>query len=259
MDYEEILYKVTEGIAIVTLNRPEKLNRLTNRAMLELINALEEAKADEEVKVIVLTAAGDKAFCAGADIGEFQNLTPVESREKNDLYGRLIKVFPTLGKPCIAAVQGLALAGGCGLAISADITIASEDAKLGVPEIKAGLWSMMASAILRRVVGRKKALELLLTGDIIEAREAERIGLVNKVVPKEDLESTVMQFARTLTEKSSVILKLGRDAFYSTEDMEFTKALDYLRDMAAFLNSTEDSKEGIKAFLEKRKPIWRGK
>ena len=113
MDYEEILYKVTERIAIITLNRPEKLNRLTNKTMLELISALEEAKTDGDVKVIVITASGEKAFCAGADISEFQNLTPVESREKNDLYGRLIKAFPKLGKPCITAVQGLALAGGC--------------------------------------------------------------------------------------------------------------------------------------------------
>jgi len=259
VSYEEILYEIKDGIAKVVLNRPEILNRLTNRAMLELIDALDSAKNSEEVRVIIITAAGDKAFCAGADIGEFKGLIASESREKNDLYGKLIKLFPALGKPCIVAVNGLALAGGCGLAISADITIASENAKLGVPEIKAGLWSMMASAILRRVVGRKKAMELLLTGDMVDAHEAERIGMVNKVVPKDKLQETAWQMASNLVDKSAVIIKYGRDAFYSTEDMELLKAIDYLRDAAALSFVTEDSREGVAAFLEKRKPVWKGK
>lgn len=252
VDYEEIVYEVKNRIARVTLNRPEKLNRLTNKMMLELVHALENAKEDREVRVVVVDAAGHRAFCAGADLSEFEGLSAVQSRDKNDLYCRLCKAFPALGKPCIAAVDGLALAGGCGLAIATDITIASTNARFGVPEIKVGLWSMMVSAMLRRTVGRKRALELLLSGDVIDAREAERIGLINKVVPREELEETVERLARDLAEKSPVILKFGRDAFYSTEDMEFSKALDYLREMAALLAVTTDSQEGIAAFLEKR-------
>ena len=259
MGYEEIIYQVKDRIAKITLNRPEELNRLTNKMMLELLDSLGKARDDKEIRVIIISATGDRAFCAGADISEFKELTAAESREKNDLYGRLCKIFPTLGKPCITAVSGLAVAGGCGLAISADITIASEDAKFGVPEIKAGLWSMMASAILRRTVGRKRALELLFTGDIIDAHEALRIGLINKVVPHGALENEAMQFANTLADKSPVILRFGRDAFYRSEDMEFDSALDYLREMASLLNGTEDSKEGVAAFLEKRKPVWTGR
>ena len=164
-----------------------------------------------------------------------------------------------MGKPSIAAVNGLALAGGCGLAIYPDFTIASEKAKFGLPEINVGLWSCMVSASLPRILGRKKAIEVLLTGDMIDAQEAERIGLVNRVVPHDQLEGTVMDLARKLSKKSPLVMGLGRNSFYTMLDMEFDKALTYLLDVLALIMSTEDFQEGLAAFTEKRKPVWKNR
>jgi len=153
----------------------------------------------------------------------------------------------------------MALAGGCGLAVYPDITIASEKAKFGLPEINVGLWSCMVSAFLPRVLGSKKALELLLTGDMIDAKEAERIGLVNRVVPHEKLEETVLDMAHKLSEKSPVVTGLGRDSFYTMLNMDYNKALVYLLDVLALIMSSEDCKEGLTAFMEKRKPVWKNR
>ncbi|MFH0897420.1 MAG: enoyl-CoA hydratase/isomerase family protein [Candidatus Bathyarchaeota archaeon] len=259
MNYKEIVYEVKDNICTITLNTPEKHNRLTKNGMRELISALETAKDDGEVRVIILTGAGDKAFCAGAEISEYKGLNIAQIRDKNAAYCKLCKTFTTLGKPCIAAVNGYALAGGCGLAILPDITIASENAKIGVPAAKIGMMDMMVSAGLRRAVGRKKALEMLLFGDMIDAHEAERIGLFNKVVPAGKLTEEVMKMAHRITEESPIALKLGLEAFYTSEDMENYKALDYLCEMAAMMTRTEDSQEGVLAFFEKRKPVWKGK
>jgi len=153
----------------------------------------------------------------------------------------------------------VALAGGCGLAIYPDITIASEDAKFGTPEINVGVWPMMVSASLLRAVGRKKALEMMFTGDIIDASEAERIGLVNKVVPNDQLERSAVDLANRLKEKSPAIMKLGRDTFYTMMDMEFNQAVEYLKEMIVVLLGTEDAQEGCKAFVERRQPKWKGR
>lgn len=259
MTYKNIFYEVKEKVAWITLNQPEKRNPLSNLTMRELIDALEKAKAEGGASVIVITGAGEKAFCAGADIGEFRGNTVPENREQYGLYARLCLTFPALGKPSIAAVNGLALAGGCGLALYPDITIASEKARFGVPEITVGVWPMMVSASLYRAVGRKKALELMCTGEMIDAHEALRIGLVNRVVPPDQLQSSVMDLAEKLKSKSPVILKLGLDAFYTMADLEYSKAVIYLREMVALLLNTEDAQEGVTAFVEKRKPVWKGK
>jgi enoyl-CoA hydratase/carnithine racemase len=241
------------------LNQPEKRNPLSRQTLKEIIEALEKSKNDPEVKVVVITGAGDKAFCAGADINEFKGDTTLKNREQYGLYAKLCLTFPSLGKPSIAAVNGLALAGGCGLAIYPDITIASENARFGVPEINVGVWSMMVSASLIRVIGRKKTLELMCTGETIDANEAHRIGLVNRVVPLEELEGIVAELAEKFKSKSSSIMKLGLESFYTMADMDFTKAVMYLREMVVLLLNTEDAQEGVKAFLEKRKPIWKGR
>jgi enoyl-CoA hydratase/carnithine racemase len=259
MNYKEILYEVKDNIAKITLNRPDLRNRISSKTIGEIINSLEKAKDDDEVRVVIITGAGDKAFCAGADINEFQARPAIEHRKVYDAYAKLCKVFTGLGKPSIAAVNGLALAGGLGLAVYPDITIASEKARFATPEINVGVWPMMVSATLRRIIGRKKTLELMFSGDVIDAREAERIGLVNKVVPPDELEETVMELANKLRSKSPAVLKLGRDAYYAMEDMAFAEAVDYLRDMIVILLSTEDAQEGVKAFLEKRTPVWKGK
>lgn len=259
MAYKDVLYQTEDGIARVTLNNPEKLNRLSIETMTEVVGALNEAKNDDSVRVIVVQAAGDKAFCAGANLADFQGHTPVESREVFRAFANLSKVFVDLGKPSIAAVNGMALAGGCGLAIYPDITIASDRAKFGLPEINVGIWSCMVSASLPQMLGRKKALELLMTGDMIDAAEAKEIGLVNHVVPHEKLDETVSDFARKLSKKCPAVMRLGRDSFYNMLDMEFDKALEYLLDVLAIVMSTEDHKEGVAAFLEKRKPVWKNK
>jgi len=259
MLFENILYEVKENVAKITLNQPDKRNPLSRQTLKEILEALDRSRNDTEVRVIVITGAGDKAFCAGADINEFRGNTVLENREQYGLYANLCLTFSSLGKPSIAAVNGLALAGGCGLAIYPDITIASENARFGVPEINVGVWSMMVSASLLRAVGRKKALELMCTGEMIDAYEAQRIGLVNRVVPADKLENTTMDMAEKFKHKSPAIMKLGLDAFYTMADMDLQKAVMYLREMVALLLNTEDSQEGVTAFLEKRKPKWKGK
>lgn len=258
MKYEHILYEVEDRVATIQLNQPEKRNRLSNKMLWEIVDALEKARDDDEVGVIVLTSTGEEAFCAGADIREFIGNSNLENREQYKAYARLCTVFSTLGKPSIAAVRGWALAGGCGLAIYPDMTIASEDAKFATPEINVGVWPMMVSVSLFRAVGRKKALELMFTGDIIDAREAERIGLVNKVVPNDRLEKATTDLANKLKKKSPAIMKLGRDSFYTMMDMEFDKAVEYMKEMIVVLLGTEDAQEGCKAFVEKRQPQWKG-
>jgi len=259
MVYKNILYELSDGVAWITLNQPERRNPLSTQTMKEIIDALMKSKEDDKVRVIVITGAGDKAFCAGADINEFRGNTALENREQYGLYAKLCLAFPSLGKPSIAAVNGLALAGGLGLALYPDITIASEGAKFGVPEINVGVWPMMVSVSLFRAVGRKKALELMCTGDFIDAREAERIGLVNRVVPSNQLRGAVSELTEKLKGKSPSIMKLGLDAFYTMVDMEFSNAIMYLREMIVLLLNTEDAQEGVMAFLEKRKPNWKGK
>ena len=257
--YQNILYTVEDGIARLTLNNPEKLNRLSIEAMKEIVSALRGAKRDDTARVILIQAAGDKAFCAGANLQDFQGLNTVEARRVFRSFAELSSVFLDLGKPSIAAVDGLALAGGCGLAIYPDITLASERAKFGLPEINVGLWSCMVSASLPRILGTKKALELLLTGDMIDAGEAERIGLVNRVVPHEKLQQTAMDLARKLSQKSSVIMGLGRDSFYTMLGMEYKAALNYLLEALVVIMGSDDCKEGLTAFVEKRKPVWKNR
>jgi enoyl-CoA hydratase/carnithine racemase len=258
MKYNEILYHVEDGIAKITLNIPEKMNRLSISTMKEIISALDVAKKDGSVRVILIGAVGE-AFCAGANLGDFKAHTVIEGRNLFKTFAELSKKFIDLGKPSIAAVNGLALAGGFGLAIYPDITVASDRAKFGLPEINVGLWSCMVSASLPRILGRKKALELLLTGDLIDAKEAEKIGLINRVVPHDQLEETVMDLSRKLCKKSPLVMDLGRNSYYTMLDMEFNKAITYLLDVLALIMSTEDSQEGVTAFLEKRTPIWKNK
>jgi enoyl-CoA hydratase len=259
MKFNDILYGIDDGIAGVTLNIPEKMNRISIETMKEVVAALNMAKEDDSVRVIVIQAAGDKAFCAGANLSDFSGLSPVESRDVFRAFADLSRVFVDLGKPSIAAVNGLALAGGFGLAIYPDITIASERAKFGLPEINVGIWSCMVSASLPWIVGRKKALELLATGEMIDAREAERIGLINRVVPHGELKQAVTDMAQKLKEKSPAVMRLGRDSYYTMLGMDSDKALEYLLDILALIMSTEDHKEGLAAFLEKRKPVWKNR
>ena len=257
MTYQRILYSVQDSIATITLNEPEKMNRLSFQLMTETIQALKAADSDEKVRVIIITGTGEKAFCAGANLDEFDTNSVVGAKRFTDMYAELPKTFNSLRKPSIAMVNGVALAGGCGLAMYPTFSIASETATFGVPEINVGIWSMIVMATLFRTVPRKKTLELLCTGDLISAHEAERIGMINRAVPREELEAEVMSLTEKLKSKSAFTLAFGLEAFHTAADMDFLKAVSYLSAMSSIVVASEEAAEGINAFREKRAPRWK--
>jgi len=256
MTYETILYNVEDRIARVTINQADKMNRLSNQVLLEVIRAVEQADRDDNVKVVIITGAGEKAFCAGADLAAIAHDSAFKSRENLTLYAGLCRAFYKLKKPSIAQIRGLALAGGCGLAMLPTFSIASNQARFGLPEINVGMWPMMVMATLFRTVGKKKAMELICLGEIIDAYEAEKCGMITRVVEDRQLENAVHELAGKLREKSGAIFRLGFEAYQTAMDMEYEKALFFLRDVAAILTNAPDSMEGTKAFVEKRKPKW---
>lgn len=260
MTMQPVLVEKHNGVATVILNRPDARNALNKALVAELARALEAMDQDPEVKVLVLRGAGDRAFCAGADLKEVLGHTSIfEYREH---FGGMVTVFERmtrLSKPVIAAVHGYALAGGCGLAAACDLVIASEEAVFGLPEIKLGLLPLMVMAPIFRSVTRKKGLAMVLTGEQISARQAEGMGLVTLVVPKVQLDETVREMAERMAGLSPTALALAKEAFYTMTDMEYTKSLRYLRELITITSLTEDVKEGIAAFYEKRAPRWQGR
>ena len=258
-EFQNIRFERSGPRADLIINRPEKRNALNAATIAELYHAFEVCKTDPVVRVVVLSGAGDKAFCAGADLAEnLQTMNEYLRLVQRENFTGLFKIIPGLGKPVIGQIQGLALAGGCGLAASCDFVIASEAARFGTPEVNVGLFPMMVSAILLRNLGRKKAYDLMFTGRQIDAHEAERIGLVTRVVPAERLQAEVDVLAADLASKSPAVLKLGKDAVLKADQMPFNEALDYLSTMLSMNFLTEDAREGMTAFLEKRPPEWKG-
>jgi enoyl-CoA hydratase/carnithine racemase len=252
------LTTTADGVARLTLNRPERRNALSWSLIAELRDALAAAKADDAVRVVVITGAGDKAFCAGADLGGMaEGATFLDLHEGRGGLKDLFLELYALGKPTIARVFGYALAGGMGLALACDLVIASDDAQFGTPEIDVGLWPYMITVPLMRSMPPKKALELMLTGRRIDAAEADRIGFLTRVVPVAELDAAVDELAATLAAKPASIVKLGRDSFYEVWDRAAADALAHLHPLLTLTTLTEESKEGLAAFAEKRPPRWR--
>jgi enoyl-CoA hydratase/carnithine racemase len=209
---------------------------------------------------VILTGAGDRALCAGADLSSFDGGTSdLERYRSRDLFVELFVLMASLGKPIVGRINGHALAGGLGLACSCDILVAVDTATFGTPEINVGIWPMMIQAILARNIPRKVLLEMEMLGDRWTALQLQSVGVVNRVVPREQLDGTVNEIADKLARKSPVAMRLGRDSFYRQQDMEFSAALAYLHGQFLLVSATEDAKEGIRAFFEKREPDFKGK
>lgn len=258
MAYEALLYEVGGGVARITINRPEKRNSLSWMVMGELRAALDAVRSDDNVRVVVLTGAGDRAFCAGADLSGMA--AGAGFAELHDARGEMPKLFRQmweLGKPIIARVFGYCLAGGFGLALACDFIVAGDDSVFGTPEIDLGIWPYMITVPMRHAMAPKKALELMMTGRRVDATEAERIGFVNQVVAADALDATVDELASTLAAKPPTAMRLGRDSFYGTWDHAAAEALPLLHALLTVTASTEEAAEGLAAFAEKRPPGWR--
>lgn len=256
----EVLYAVDGAVARVTINRAERRNSMSYGVMRGLREAVAAARADDAVRVVVLTGAGDRAFCAGADLGGIaDNAGAAGAHDGRGQLADLFRELWALGKPTIARVRGYALAGGFGLALACDFVIAADDAQFGTPEVNVGLWPYMITVPMLRSMPAKTVLELQMTGRRVDAAEAERIGFVTQVVPVDDLDAAVDDLAATLAAKSPLVLRWGRDAFYRVLEMEADPALDYLQSMLTVHTQTEDAAEGVAAFAEKREPEWKGR
>jgi enoyl-CoA hydratase len=260
LSYEQLLYEAADGVATITLNRPEQRNALSAQLLAELVDAIEAARDDEAVRCVVLTGAGDKVFCAGADLGGFGADVPlVEKHYASDLFLEFFRLMPRLGKPSLCAANGHVLAGGLGLALSCDLVIAKDSATFGTPEINVGAFPYMIMSIIYRNVPRKKVNEMILLGERLSAEEAVTYGLANKSVPEDEFDAAVAEWAGKLASKSPVLMRLGHDAIYRQQDMALDDALEYLRSQLSLTFSTEDILEGVQAFFEKREPNWKGR
>jgi enoyl-CoA hydratase len=260
VEFKNLLFKQEEGIGFVTINRPDKLNALNIETIKELEELFTHLKENQEIKVVIITGAGEKAFVAGADIEELSKLNMVEGKEYSLRGQRVFSLIENLGKPVIAGVNGYALGGGTELTLACHIRIASEKAMFGQPEVKLGLIpGYGGTQRLARLVGKGKALELILTGDMITAQQALEIGLVNKVVPPEELLSACKDIAKKIINNSPIAVKYALEAVNNGLDKSLEEGLDIEAELFGMVCGTEDSKEGTKAFLEKRKPVFKGK
>lgn len=253
---------VADGVATLTLNRPARRNALSGGLIRALRAALAAADADEAVRAIVLTGAGEKAFCAGGDLAGgmagAQGGFPAQIAEKG-LYADLIRDLRGLGTPVVARLAGDAFGGGVGLFLACDLVVAADDVRVGLPEIKVGLWPMMVTALLVRHVGYKPALEMMMLGEKYPASAAKAMGLINRVVPRDALDAEVAKVAGAIAARSPAVLALGRRAFYETADLPLDPALAALRDRLLLNTLFDDAAEGVMAFVQKRPPQWKGR
>jgi len=260
MAYETLRYDVADGVATIALDQPDTRNALSDQLLGELIAAFEAARDDDAVRCVVLTSSHERVFSSGANLGGFSADVPLVHKHFGTArFPRLFRLIGELGKPTICAANGHVLAGALGIALACDLVVAKEGAEFGTPEIGVGAFPFMIMALIYRNVPRKKTNELLLLGERIDAREAERIGLVNRVASAEEFDAVVADWAQKLAAKSPVIMRLGKDAMFRQMDMDFADALDYLRAQLSLALSTEDVVEGVTAFFEKREPQWKGR
>ncbi len=255
----EFIYEVKNRIAWMTINRPERRNALSAGVVRALSESLDTADGENEVRAICITGAGDKAFCAGADLGAAAGAGPEGKLKPIRDYAELLKKMSRIGKPIVARVAGDCMAGGLGLMLASDIVIARSTARFATTEINVGLWPMMIGALLFRHLPRKQAWYLALTGRRISAAEALELGFVTKVADEERFETEVNETLSMLASKSPIAMRIGRQAYYAAMDKDFPDALDYLAEKFGEVVSTEDAIEGLTAFLQKREPVWKGK
>jgi len=261
VSYETILYDARDdGVATVTLNTPDNRNALTNALLTDLIDAFESARDDERVRCVVLASSHEKVFSAGGSLDQFAAEVPlVHKHFETERFPRLFRTIMGLGKPTVCAANGHVLAGALGLALCCDLIVAKDSATFGTPEINVGVFPFMIMALIYRNVPRKKTNELLLLGERLSAEEARQAGVVNRVVAADEFEAAVDEWATRLAAKSPVLMKLGKDAMYRQLDMPFEDALDFLRSQLSIAFTTEDIREGVSAFFEKRDPVWTGR
>jgi enoyl-CoA hydratase/carnithine racemase len=259
--FDTLRYEVGDtGVATITLDQPDNRNALSTELLDDLLAALTLAREDAGVRCVVLTSSHDRVFSSGANLAGFSAEVPlVHKHFGTDRFPALFRLIGELGKPTLCAANGHVLAGALGIALACDLVVAKEGAEFGAPEINVGAFPFMVMALIYRNVPRKKTNELLLLGERISAQEAERIGIVNRVVPAAEFDDTVAAWAEKLASKSPVIMRLGKDAMFRQMDMDFADALEYLHAQLTIAVSTEDIVEGVTAFFEKREPRWKGR
>jgi enoyl-CoA hydratase len=260
MSHHTVRYDVADRIATIALDEPETRNALSDEVLDGLIEAFELARDDDGVRCVVLTSTHEKVFSSGGNLAGFAADVPlVHKYWATDRFPRLFRMIGELGKPTLCAANGHVLAGALGLALACDLIIARDGVRFGTPEINVGVFPFIIMALIYRNVPRKKATELLLLGEQISAQEAERIGIVNRVVAAEEFDAAVADWAGKLAAKSPVLMRLGKDALFRQQDMAFADALEFLHAQLTIAFSTEDIQEGVKAFFEKRDPVWTGR
>lgn len=257
---DTVRYDVADKVATIALDQPDTRNALSDEVLDDLIEAFELARDDEGVRCVVLTSTHEKVFSSGGNLAGFAADVPlVHKYWATDRFPRLFRLIGELGKPTVCAANGHVLAGALGLALACDLVVARDGVRFGTPEINVGVFPFIIAALIFRNVPRKKATELLLLGEQISAQEAERIGIVNRVVAPDEFDAAVRDWATTLAAKSPVLMRMGKDALFRQQDMAFADALEFLNAQLTIAFSTEDIQEGVKAFFEKRDPVWTGR